>query len=163
MTTGKHELRIERVFDAPRQLVWNAWTTPELLMQWWGPGPFTSPICKVDLRVGGKYLYCMRGPDGTDYWSGGTYKEIVPLEKLVCVDAFANEHGEKIDPTAYGFDPIFPKENVVTITFEEVGEKTKLTVLYVVESEAVLEIMRKVQMREGWESSLDKLAQSLPH
>lgn len=161
MTTGNYELRIERVFDAPRQLVWNAWTTPELIMQWWGPDYFTSPICKVDLKVGGKYLYCMRGPDGTDYWSGGTYKEIVPLEKLVCVDAFANEHGDKIDPTAYGFDPIFPKENVVTITFEEVGEKTKLTVLYVVESEAVLEIMRKVQMREGWESSLDKLARSL--
>lgn len=161
MTTARHELRIERLFDAPRQLVWNAWTTPELIMQWWGPEYFTSPICKVDLRVGGKYLYCMRGPDGTDYWSGGTYKEIVPIEKLVCIDAFANEYGEKIDPTEIGFDPKFPKENVVTITFEEVGDKTKLTVLYVVESEEVLEIMRKVQMPEGWETSLNKLARSL--
>ena len=161
MTTAQHELRIERLFDAPRQLVWNAWTTPELIMQWWGPDYFTSPICKVDLRVGGKYLYCMRGPDGTDYWSGGTYKEIVPIEKLVCVDAFANEYGDKIDPIEIGFDPKFPKENIVTITFEEVGDKTKLTVLYVVESEEVLDVMRKVQMPEGWETSLNKLARAL--
>ena len=100
MTTGNHEFKIERVFDAPRQLVWNAFKEPELVMQWWGPDYFTSPSVQIDFRVGGKYLYCMRGPDGTDYWSGGTYKEIVPLEKLVCVDAFANEHGEKIDPTS---------------------------------------------------------------
>lgn len=160
--TGKHELRIERVFDAPRQLLWNAFTQPELMMQWWGPEYFTSPSCKIDFRVGGKYLYCMRGPDGTDYWSGGTYKEIVPLEKIVCTDSFADEKGDVVDPTSYGFDPIFPKENVVTFTFEEIGDKTKLTILYVVESEAVLEIMRKVQMREGWEGSLDKLARSLP-
>ena len=163
MTTGNHEFKIERVFDAPRQLVWNAFKEPELVMQWWGPDYFTSPSVQIDFRVGGKYLYCMRGPDGTDYWSGGTYKEIVPLEKLVCVDAFANEHGEKIDPTSIGFDPLFPKENVVTFTFEEIGDKTKLTILYLVESEAVLEIMRKVQMREGWESSLDKFARMLSH
>lgn len=161
MTTAKHKFRIERVFDAPPQLVWKVWTTPELIMQWWGPEPFTSPICKVDLRVGGKYLYCMRGPDGTDYWSGGTYQEIVPNEKIVYVDAFANENGEKVDPASIGFDPGFPKENVVTVTFEKVGEKTKLTILYVVESEDVLEVMRKVQMREGWESSLNKFAQTL--
>ena len=161
MTTSTHELRIERIFDAPRELVWKTWTTPELIMQWWGPEYFTSPICKVDLRVGGKYLFCMRGPDGTDYWSGGTYNEIVPFEKLVCTDAFANEKGEQIDPASFGFDPNFPKENVVTITFEDMGDKTKLTVLYVVESEAILEIMRKVQMKEGWETSLNKFGRVL--
>lgn len=161
MTASTHELRIDRVFDAPRELVWKVWTTPELIMQWWGPNYFTSPICKVDLRVGGKYLFCMRGPDGAEFWSGGTYKEIVPFEKLVCVDGFANENGDRIDPTAYGFDPVFPKDNVVTITFNEVGEKTEVTILYVVESQAVLDIMRKVQMKEGWETSLDKFDTAL--
>lgn len=161
MTAGTHELRVERVFDASPELVWKVWTTPELIMQWWGPNYFTSPICTVDLRVGGKYLFCMRGPDGSDYWSGGTYKEIVPFQKLVCADGFANEHGERIDPTEYGFDPIFPKENVVTITFDAEGDKTKVTVLYVVESVEILEIMRKVQMKEGWETSLDKFANAL--
>ena len=161
MTTGKHELRIERILDAPRQFVWNAWTTPELIMQWWGPDHFTSPMCKVDLRVGGQYLYCMRGPDGTDYWSGGTYKEIVPIEKLVCTDGFSNENGDRIEPASYGFDPNYPKEQDVVITFDDLGEKTKLTVLYAVESEAVLEMIRKMQMKEGWETSLDKLSRSL--
>lgn len=161
MTTTKCELKIERIFDAPRQLVWNAWTTPELIMQWWGPEHFTSPTCEVDLRVGGKYLYCMRGPDGNDYWTGGTFNEIVPIEKLVCVQTFANEFGEKVDPIVYGFDPIFPKEVLLTTTLEEVANKTKLTILYLVESEEALEVMLKAQMREGWESSLNKFAQAL--
>jgi uncharacterized protein YndB with AHSA1/START domain len=161
MTTGKHELIITRTFDAPRQLVWNVWTQPEQVMKWWGPGPFMSPACKIDLRVGGHYLYCMRGPDGKDYWSGGTYKEIVPIKKLVYIDAFADEEGNWVDPAAYGFDAIFPKTNVVTVTFEEVGTKTKLTIHYITDSEAVLEVMRKTQMKEGWESSLDKFERAL--
>jgi len=161
MSTSKHELTIVRTFDAPRHLVWNAWTQPELVMQWWGPGPFTSPVCKIDLRVGGKYLYCMRGPDGKDYWNGGTYREIVPEEKLVYVDAFSDENGNWLDPVTYGFDPNFPKENFVTVTFEEIGDQTKVTILYVADSELVLDAMRKAQMPEGWESSLEKLARAL--
>src|ERR1700685_968489 len=114
MESTTHELRIERIFDAPRQLVWNTWTTPELIMQWWGPEPFTSPTCKVDLRGGGKYLFCMRSPDGMDYCSGGIYKEILPNEKLVCPQFFANEFGEKIDPIEIKFDSLFPKEPLMT-------------------------------------------------
>ena len=159
MKSTTHELRIERIFDAPRQLVWNAWTTPELIMQWWGPEHFTSPTCKVDLRVGGKYLFCMRGPDGSDAWTGGTYKEIVPIELIVCNQIFANEFGEKVEPTAYGLDANFPKETDVTITFEEISDKTKLTIRYAVDSESSLGVMRRMHMKEGWESSLNKFAQ----
>jgi uncharacterized protein YndB with AHSA1/START domain len=72
------ELIITRIFDAPRELVWKAWTEPEQLMRWWGPKSFTSPVCKIDLRVGGVYLYCMRSPEGQDYWNTGVYKEIIP-------------------------------------------------------------------------------------
>lgn len=161
MSVGKHEFRIERVLDAPRQLVWNAWTTPELVMQWWGPEYFTSPTCKIDLRVGGHFVYCMRGPDGTDYWNGGIYRELVPIEKLVCSIWFSTESGDQVDPASYGFDPIFPKEQRQSVTFEDLADKTKLTILYTVDSEEVLEIMRKVQMREGWETSLNKLARAL--
>jgi len=161
MSVGKHEFRIERVLDAPRQLVWNAWTTPELVMQWWGPEYFTSPTCKIDLRVGGHFVYCMRGPDGTDYWNGGIYRELVPIEKLVCSIWFSTESGDQVDPASYGFDPIFPKEQRQSVTFEDLADKTKLTILYTVDSEEVLEIMRKVQMREGWETSLNKLTRAL--
>lgn len=161
MSLGKHEFKIERILDAPRQLVWNAWTTPELVMQWWGPDYFTSPSCKIDLRVGGHFVYCMRGPDGTDYWNGGIYRELVPIERMVCSIWFSNEGGEFVDPTAYGFDPIFPKEQHQTVTFEDLGEKTKLTIEYEVGSKEILDILDKIQMRQGWETSLDKLARAL--
>ncbi|HUI73255.1 MAG TPA: SRPBCC domain-containing protein, partial [Spirochaetia bacterium] len=70
-------LVITRIFDAPRELVWKAWTDPRFVMQWWGPKGFTSPSCKIDLRVGGRYLFCMRAPDGQEFWSGGEYVEII--------------------------------------------------------------------------------------
>jgi uncharacterized protein YndB with AHSA1/START domain len=160
---AKHEFRIERIFDAPRQLVWNAWTTPELVMQWWGPDYFTSPSCKIDLRVGGRFLYCMRGPDGTDFWNGGIYREIVPIEKIVSSIWFSNEDGDLVEPASYGFDPIFPRQQHQSVTFDDLGDRTRLTIDYDVESEEILEIMRKVQMREGWETSLNKLVRSLSH
>src|SRR2546426_2253062 len=71
-TRNEKELRIVRVFDAPRERVWKAWTDPEQVKSWWGPRSFTAPFAKIDLRVGGKYLYCMRSPDGKDYWSTGS-------------------------------------------------------------------------------------------
>jgi hypothetical protein len=61
---------VTRVFDAPRELVWKAWTDPKYAMQWWGPKGFTAPFCEMDFRVGGKFLYCMRAPDGQEFWNG---------------------------------------------------------------------------------------------
>lgn len=160
--TNNKEIEISKVFDAPAKDVWDAWTNPEKIMKWWGPEGFTSPFCEVDLHVGSKYLYCMRGKAAPeqpvmDYWSGGEYKEIVPYKKIVCTDYFANEKGEKIDPTVYGFSSNFPKENIVNITFEEIDGETRVTILYKNLSKSALEEMTNVKMREGWESSLLKL------
>ncbi len=80
------ELTITRVFDAPRELVWKAWTEPERVKRWWGPKSFTTPVSKIDLRVGGKYLYCMRSPEGKDFWGTGIFREIVAPERLVMTD-----------------------------------------------------------------------------
>ena len=63
----ENELTITRIFDAPRDLLWKAWTEPERVMRWWGPKGFTSPVCKIDLRIGGSYLFCMLSPDGEEY------------------------------------------------------------------------------------------------
>ena len=94
-TTNLFEnLEITRIFDAPRALVWKAWTDPQFVMQWWGPKGFTSPACKIDFRVGGQYLYCMRAPDGHEYWSGGEYSEIIALEKIVSILFYANQNGK---------------------------------------------------------------------
>ena len=92
-TTEEGVLVIERVFDAPRELVWKAWTDPEQVMRWWGPKGYTSPAAEIDFRVGGKYLFAMRSPEfqeGRDLWSTGVYREIVPLERLVCTNSFAD-------------------------------------------------------------------------
>src|SRR5688500_147272 len=87
------ELVITRVRDAPRERVWEAWTDPEQMKKWWGPKDFTAPTVEIDLQEGGKYLNCMRSPDGQDFWSTGVYREIVPMEKLVITDSFADEQG----------------------------------------------------------------------
>jgi uncharacterized protein YndB with AHSA1/START domain len=67
--------------------VWKAWTDPERVKRWWGPKGFTAPVCKIDLRVGGKFLYCMRSPDGKDYWNTDVYRDIVERERIVSTDS----------------------------------------------------------------------------
>lgn len=163
----KKGITIERVFDAPRKMVWRAWTEPELAKRWWGPKGFTAPSIKIDLRVGGKYIFCMHGPAGSefdkDFYSAGVYKEIVPMKKLVVSDYFSDAEGNNIDPTVYGMNADMPEEMDVVVTFEEAkGGKTKLTIEYPrPESEEKFQAMLKSGMEEGWNSSLDKLAQSL--
>src|SRR5258706_4082843 len=74
---------VTRVFDAPRALVWEAWTNPKYVMQWWGPKGFTAPFCELDFRVGGKFLCCMKSSDGQEFWNRGAYVENVLHEKIV--------------------------------------------------------------------------------
>src|SRR5439155_11047053 len=103
-STGE-ALVIERIFGAPRELVWKAWTEPERMMRWWGPRGFTSPVCEVDFRVGGKIFAAMQSPDfneGRPIWSTGVYKEIVPLQRLVTTDSFADENGNVVPASEYG-------------------------------------------------------------
>jgi uncharacterized protein YndB with AHSA1/START domain len=98
------------VFDAPRELVWKAWTDPERMQRWWGPKHFTAPVWKIDLRAGGVYLYCMRSPEGQDYWSTGVYREIVDPERIVCTDSFADEKGNPVPASHYGMGEDWPLE-----------------------------------------------------
>lgn len=158
---------LEKIFDAPRELVWKAWTESELIKKWWGPEGFYSPSIQVDLRVGGKYIFAMHGPKGSewdmDMYSSGIYREIVPFEKLVVTDYFSDEKGEKMEPADYKQDPDFPKEITATVLFEQLPDgKTKLSIIYPrPASEKQLEAMLKSGMKEGWQSSLEKLAKSL--
>jgi uncharacterized protein YndB with AHSA1/START domain len=97
-----NELVIERVFDASRECVWRSWTEPERVSRWWGPKHFTTPFCRIDLRVGGTYLNCMRSPEGNDYWSTGTYREVDPPARLSCTDSFSDEKGVVVPASRYG-------------------------------------------------------------
>jgi uncharacterized protein YndB with AHSA1/START domain len=160
-------LVIERIFDAPREKVWEAWTNPEIIKKWWGPEGFTAPSIKIDFKVGGKYIFAMHGPAGSqwdkDMYSAGVYKEIVPNEKIVTTDYFSDAKGNKIKPTDYGQDPNSPDEMMVTLLFEETEEgKTKLSVIYPKpQTKEQYQAMLKSGMKEGWESSLNKLEASL--
>lgn len=167
MTDQQNGIVIERVFDAPRELVWKAWTDPEMIKKWWGPEGFTAPSIKIDFREGGKYIYAMQGPKGSEWdrvmYSSGVFKEIIPHEKIVSTDYFSDENGNKIKPSDEGQDENFPTEMSVTITFDEREDgKTKLTIFYPkVENEAQYEAMLKSGMKEGWSSSLDKMEKAL--
>jgi uncharacterized protein YndB with AHSA1/START domain len=152
----ENALVITRVFDAPVDQVWKAWTDPEEIKKWWGPEHFTAPAIKNDLRVGGSYLYCMRSPDGQDFWSTGTYREIVPMERIVATDSFADEQGNVVPASHYGMDD-FPTETELTVTFEEDDGRTKLTLRHVGMPTGDM----ADQAEAGWNQSLDKLADSL--
>ncbi len=158
---------ITRIFDAPVELVWKAWTDPEMIKKWWGPEGFSAPSIKVDLNVGGKYIFAMQGPAGSEWdkimYSAGIYKEIVPNEKLVTTDYFSDENGNAMTPADYDQDPNSPKEIKVTVLFEKIdGGKTKLSIIYAKpETEEQFQAMLKSGMEEGWNSSLNKLEEAL--
>jgi len=151
------ELVLARVFDAPRERVWKAWTEPEQFKRWWGPTGFTVPSCTIDLRVGGRYRYCMRSPDGKDYWATGAYREIVPTRKLVYTDSFADPKGNVVPATYYGMSAEIPLEMVVTVTFDELGGKTKMTLRHA----GIPAGPDREGANQGWSESFDKLAASL--
>lgn len=154
----KNEFKIVRIFNAPRELVFRAWTDPKYVMQWWGPENFTCPYCKIDFRVGGEFHYCMRAPNGDEYWNKGTYREIVVPEKIVSVMYFSDKGGN-ILPSSHHFGTTdFPSEMVDTVTFEvHEKDKTKLT-LTRNHSE---EIAKRHGEIIGWNQSLDRLAKAL--
>lgn len=154
---GKQEVVLTRVFDAPRDLVWRAWTDPEHFRRWWGPKDYTCPFCEIDLRVGGKYLYCMRSPEGRDYWGTGVFQEIVPMERIVFTDCFADEKGNVVPATHYGMGPDFPLEMLVEVTFEDLNRKTKMTLRHI----GVPTGPDSEGTQQGWSESFDKLAESL--
>ena len=153
----ERELVLSRVFDAPRALVFRAWTEPEHFVRWWGPRGFTTPVCRIDLRPGGLWHCCMRSPDGQDIWCAGVYREIVAPERIVCTDFFADEAGNLVPPTRYGMGADWPADMLLTVTFAEQDGRTTLTV-----QQSVPEALaRSVGAPEGWSQSFDRLAEHL--
>lgn len=145
-------LVITRVFDAPRSLVFRAWTQPEHLVHWWGqPNGATMPYCKVDLRVGGALHYCVHLPEGQVIWGKGVYREIIEPERLVFADYFSDEQGNVIEPP-----PGLPKETLIISTFDEHRGQTKVTVEHIGVEQA--SERNQELYRQGWAESLDRLA-----
>lgn len=151
--TADREIVITRTFDAPRELVWEAWTEPGHLMRWWAPKGCTTPFCKVDLRPGGKFHYCMRLPEGRDIWGIGVYREIIAPVLLVYTDSFANEQGNPVPPAHYGMSASHPAETLVTVSFEEHEGKTKLTLRHAIP----VSVEERAGTEQGWSEMLERL------
>jgi uncharacterized protein YndB with AHSA1/START domain len=166
MTTGNHntetptisaasspvgqELIITRIIDAPRDLVFKAWTDPKQVAKWWSPKYFTNPVCELDVRPGGAILIHMAGPDGTVYPMKGMYQEIVEPERLVFASSAVEDDAG---------NPAL--ETLSTVTFEDQGGKTQLTLrVAVVRSTSAAE-WALAGMEEGWNQSLDKLVEQV--
>lgn len=151
------ELVVERVFDAPRELVFRTWTEPEHVRRWWGPGSFTVPYCEIDPRPGGVFLRCMRSPEGRDLWVTGVFREVVEPERLVFTDSFADARGNVVPAERYGLGPGWPPERLVAVTFEEEGEATRVTLRHTgIPLGADLDLTRR-----GWSDGLQSLAEYL--
>ena len=153
---------MSRVFDAPRDLLWQCFTDPERMKHWWGPKGFTVFASKMDLRVGGTYHYGMTAPDGAPMWGLFTYREILPREKLVFVNCFSDE---KSGVTRHPAAPTWPLKMLSTFTFEDApGSKTKFTLRWQTldatpEEQAIFDSdQSRTGMTNGWSGTMDQLA-----
>ena len=151
------QLVITRVINAPRELIFRAWTEPERMMKWWGPKGFTTHSCKIDLRPGGIIRFCMRSPDGFEIWCAGIYREIVEPERIVSTSYFTDKEGNQLPPTICGLGEDWPMETTITVTLEDLKGKTKLTM-----RQAGVPInLEREGARQGWSESFDRLAEFL--
>jgi uncharacterized protein YndB with AHSA1/START domain len=149
---------ITRVFDAPRDRIWRAWTEPERLKHWWGPKGFACTHCTVDLRPGGLMHYCLRAPDGQEMWGRFIYREVVKPQKLVFVVAFSDPKGRI---TSHPMSPDWPQQILSTVEFAVQGQKTLVTVHWTPIEATDLE--RKTfedgapSMQQGWTGTFEQL------
>jgi uncharacterized protein YndB with AHSA1/START domain len=135
------ELKITRVFNAPRRLIFKAWTQPEHFARWLGPKDFTTVACQMNVQLGGIYRACIRSPEGKDHWMQGVYREIVEPERLVFTFAWEDENSQ-------------PRhETLVTVTFAEQDNRTLMTF-----HQAIFESVESHDAhRSGWSECFDRL------
>jgi uncharacterized protein YndB with AHSA1/START domain len=142
---GERTMTLTRVFDAPGELVWRAWTDPKHLAQWFGPKQFTSSVPQLDVRIGGALRIVMRGPDGNDYPMKGTFLEVVPSERLVFSNIAVDKDGNHL------------LEGETTVTLSEQGGETKLTLRTYAKGLVPIAPQMLAGMEAGWSQSFEKL------
>jgi uncharacterized protein YndB with AHSA1/START domain len=146
------EIVITRVFNAPRRLVFDAWTRPELFVRWFGPHGWTVPVCEIDLRPRGAYRYVLRGPDGAEIVMRGVYREVAPPERLVTSEVFEGF-------TEVGWRP--EDETVTTAVFTERAGKTTWTATIRYPSQEVRDAaLRSDTAWQGLAEALDRLEEA---
>ncbi len=153
---------ITRTFDAPRDLVWKAWTERDRLLQWFGPKGFKMTTADLDFRPGGTFHYCLQAPDGKEMWGKFVYREIVPPKKLVLVSSFSDAKGGL---TRHPFSAKWPLEMLSTTTLTEDGGKTTITIewtpLHATAEERQTFESARAGMQQGWGGTFEQLAEYL--
>jgi len=152
----QNDIVIHRVFGMPAGKVWQALTVPAYFKKWWGPEGFTCPSSSMEARKGGKYLNCMRGPDGKESWSTGVVNEFIPEKKLVITDSFSYPEGNIISASEYGMPGKWPRELLITFELEEADGATKLKLRH----EGIPKEMHD-DCVQGWNESFDKLERNI--
>ena len=147
------EFTVTREFDAPRELVWKAWTDCAYFSQWWGPTDFTTPHCTIDARRGGEWITAMRSPEGREFWSSGTFAELDAPRRFVVDEGFSDENGRRVSPQEYGMTDDMPAEDRNTVTMEERDGRTRLTMVQGIPPD----VAERNGAPEGWAQTLDKL------
>ncbi|MGQ0640504.1 MAG: SRPBCC family protein [Gemmatimonadaceae bacterium] len=148
-TPSDQEIVVTRVFDAPRQLVFDAFTKPEFIKRWLtGPPGWTFPVCEMDAKLGGAYRYVWRGPDGTEMGMRGVIRQITPPERIVASEVFD--------------EAWYPGEAIDTTVFSEQGGKTTLTLTIRYQSREARDRALKSGMDQGMAAGYDRLEALLP-
>lgn len=147
-TPSDREIVITRVFNAPRRLVWDAWTKPEYVARWFGAAGWTVPVCEIDLRPGGTYRYVMRSSDGQEVTLRGVYRDVVPPERLVTTEVFEGF-------SEVGYRP--EDQTVSTAVLTERDGKTTWTATIVYPSKAIRDGALATPMEEGMNDSFDRM------
>jgi uncharacterized protein YndB with AHSA1/START domain len=141
--TADRELRLNRVLNAPIELVWEVWTQPEHIGNWWGPDGFTNTISKMDMKPGGEWVFVMHGPDGTDYKNKSVFREVVKHKRIV-------------------YEHMSSPKFIATIEFEKQGEKTLLHWHMLFETrEQFLQVVKTFKADEGLKQNIEKLSHYL--
>lgn len=146
----EESVMIERVFEAPIDLIWQMWTEAEHFKNWYGPQGFSIPVANMDVRVGGKRLICMASPDGSmKMWFTGEYRVVEPNGRLVFTDSMSDENGNVMSPADMGM-PNHPEVTEVIVELEEVGGKTKMKMTHV-------GVPADSQGAGGWAQAFEKM------
>lgn len=146
-------IELTRKFSAPVERLWDAWTTSELLMQWWGPETYSCPDARLDVRVGGKSILAMKDPEGKVVYSGGVYEEVIPNQRLVTSDYFMDKDGNRKSANELGLPGQWLDTMKLTIEFERLGaNESQLKIFH----EGIAKDMHD-DCISGWSTSLDKL------
>jgi uncharacterized protein YndB with AHSA1/START domain len=158
MTAATKDFVVSRVFDAPRDLVWKAWTEADRLKEWFGPKGVTIPTLKMDLRPGGVCHYAMRMPNGQEMWGKWTFREVVAPERLVLISSFSDANG---GVTRHPMSPAWPLETLSTTTFVESGGKTTLSITWspynATDAERETFNTSHSGMTQGWAGTMEQL------